>query len=237
MKSFNNVSMLALSALILSGCSSTLSENVKTAGLHASYSISSEGGSQATCDVTFTVGGGTGTSVELSGDDKVTCNGYAMTSWKEPVSNKTHYIVNVPAEPGANLTVTFTRKGERPYRATVVLPNSIILHSPQNGDVIKKGTNVVATWTPDTDKSSDIFGMLRYDLPNGNPEIFTQTSPAPDVGTMTFPTTDKGMDSTTAGSVRAEVYFLRSKIGDSSPGLKTSILATLSTTVNIQLVE
>jgi hypothetical protein len=237
MKSFNDVSMFALIALILSGCSSTLSENVKTAGLNARYSISSDGGNQATCDIVFSVGGGTGTVVELSGDDKVTCNGYATSSWKEPVSNKIHYIAGVPAQPGGNYTVTFTRKGERPYHANVALPNLIALHSPQNGDVIKKGTAIVATWVPDSDSSSDISGVLRYDLVNGNPMMILRSSPAPDSGMMTWSASDTAMDSANMGTVQARILIMRSKVGDASPGLKTSISSTLSTQINIQLVD
>ena len=66
--------VLGILTLLLTACSTTDSENVNTEGIYAVFTIQEDG-----ANATFYVGGITGTVLQLSSGDSVTCNGNALS--------------------------------------------------------------------------------------------------------------------------------------------------------------
>ena len=153
MRILKTIKVIGIGVLFVMGCAKTSSDNIKTSGFYATYSISTAATSPtiAICSASFSVEQG-GTYIELGTADTVTCNGQSMT--KSVVLGIVNYSANLTATVGSNYTVVLTRSGESPYSASVTLPAAIVTTAPSVGFSQAKGIGLTYTWTPTVNLSN-----------------------------------------------------------------------------------
>lgn len=226
--------MMAISFMMMA-CSKTDSDDVKTSGFYATLSVDGNNSNQVTCRATFQVGGATGTYLDLSSGDTVTCNGQSMS--RSEFLGMITYTATATYQVGATYSIVLTRAGESPYTATAVLPEAITVTSPTEGQSVTKGTAPTATWTSAVDAGAEMAVTLSYTVNSENSPSFTQTDTAPEQGTLGWSTTQTQVSPPQAGSWSGKFRFVRSKVGSMPAGLDGSVRATQSIERNISLVD
>lgn len=147
MKGFLLTSIALLTA-VLSACSTTKSDNVDTAGIYAVFAVS-EDGANARGDATFYVGGTTGTVLQLSAGDSITCNGNTMSENQDLFGKYYYYSGCGTLTAGATYTLVFTRNGDdgvETYSSSVVMPAAVTVTSPSGGASYTRGQTIPVTW-------------------------------------------------------------------------------------------
>lgn len=219
------------------GCAKTQSENVKTSGIYVSYSLQGNSAGAASCSVTFQVGGGTGTYLELSGGDSVTCNGQSMS--KNEVLGIVTYTSSVSYSPGSTYTVRFQRPSEAPYVSTVSLPDPIVVQSPAMHAAIKKGTVLPVQWVKSNTSLDRMSVRLSFDIVSAgvtNSHSFSKTDGPVETGFTSFTAAETSPVLST-GPWSAKVNWHRYRYGSMPSGLDGHITASQSTEVPVQLVD
>jgi hypothetical protein len=243
--------LLTLSGIVfmVTGCSSTPSENVKTTGISASYSVESNDGAQATCSARFFVGGSTGTVLDLTSGDSVTCNGQAMARQQDPLTHMITYSAQLAAQAGSTYTIVFTRSGEAPYNSSVVLPRSLTVTSPASGARLKKNKALDLVWNADSDSTTFVDAALSFATTSPSQEasdskstttssnLIAGRAPAPDPGALTLDAPSTAPTTMSAGDISAQLRLSRIKRGVMSNGLSGSIQATQNSSINLVLVD
>jgi hypothetical protein len=100
--------------------------------------------------------------IELSGSDKLVCNGTGMENQK---TNDTTYQVVQEYKPGDVYKIEFFRKGEKYYSGSVVLPEKVQILNPIADSTYKTGNILTISWTssqPDSGIQTEVLGGYTY---------------------------------------------------------------------------
>lgn len=227
-------SVLLLSALSLlaAACSKTTSDNVKTSGVYASYSVQARDTNRVECVVRFQVGGGTGTSLELAGADHVTCDGQPMT--KSEVLGLVTYSVELPYRMGHDYEVRFTRPDEPAYTARAVLPEPLLDVSPAAPVSLPKGTPLTVSWRPSTDPADEMIGYLQFSTQSSS-HVRYRADNAPENGSLVFDGEATSLTPAVAGTWNGNVQIVRRRQGAMPAGLAGSITGEQTRTIGVTL--
>jgi hypothetical protein len=220
---------------LLQGCSNTESENVKTSGFYATYTLTAEGTSTATCQATFQVGGSTGTYLDLNSGDSVTCAGQSMS--RGEFLGMITYTATVNAVAGQAYDIVLNRSGESPYTSTVVLPSAVSGNNPSTTTSYQKGSAVTASWTPSTNTTEDMMSVTLYYEAGSESASPSYDDTAPESGTMVFGSSDTNRFPSVTGTYSGKVKFKRTRNGVLAPGLEGRIYSTQSKEVVIQMID
>ncbi len=213
------------------GCSSTASDNVKTSGIYASYSVDGNSISTATCTVILRVGGVTGTYLDLSASDQLTCDGQAMS--KSSLLGIITYSASVSYSVGKSYEIVLTRSGETPYSSTVSLPEAVNITSPTSGTSFSKGSAITTTWSLPTTTAGGAY--VSISASSGGSSYSKNYSQTNELGTYTFAATDSQSESMPVGSWSGTIQVQRYISGTLASGLSGTILGTQSKSVAITL--
>ncbi len=234
--------LLAL-AQILTACSDTTSDNIKTSGLYSNYSVTNNTGSRAGtvhCQAVFHVGGSTGTYVILNSGDSVTCNGQGMSYSKDPILNQVVYSLDVPATADGNYNIVLSRPNEGPYASSVRLPAGIQPLAPTINTNIHKGTAFNVQWVANTTSSSSMSISLSYYYQENGETVqaiaYAPTS-QPESGSAWFTSSDTAGNPSATGTWPATLTLSRTNFGSMASGLNGGISASQSVNVNVNLVD
>lgn len=226
--------LIAALALFSVACSKTTSDNVKTSGVYATYTVQAHGSDRVDCSVRFQVGGGTGTSLELTGSDQVTCEGQPMT--KSEAFGIVTYSASLPYIPNYNYRVEFTRPQEPVYTAQVSLPEPILNVSPSAPVTLKKGTPLTVTWTPSLDPQAEMTAYLQYATGESTHGRYRSDS-APENGVLEFNGEATSLTPNVLGNWSGTLRITRRRQGQMPMGLAGAISGEQSRVVDVTLVD
>ena len=233
MKSPNALFLAALS-LFAVACSKTTSDNVKTSGVFASYSVQAQDTNRVECLVRFQVGGGTGTSLELAGADDVTCDGRAMT--KSEAFGVVTYSVSLPYRTGYDYQVQFTRPNEPAYVATASLPEPILNVSPAAPVILRKGDRLAVTWTPSLNPLDEMTAYLEFSTGSSS-HLRYRNDTAPENGVLEFDAAATSLNPNVPGQWNGNVKIHRRRQGRMPYGLAGAISAEQTRSVGVTLTD
>lgn len=221
-------------SVLLAGCAKTESENIKTSGFFAGYtvSVSSATPTTASCSASFTVEEG-GTYIDLSDSDTVTCNGETMV--KTVLGNIVSYSKSFSTvTPGATFTIVLTRSGESPYSASVTLPQAVVVTAPSSSFSQAKGAALDFSWTVSSDVGDAMY-VTTERVTSGDtkcPYAASYLDSAPEAGSGTFGSSEMALPTDgTTGACSMNVNFERSRTGTMPSGLNGRIRALQSASV------
>jgi len=228
MKGLLLTSIVLLTGLI-AACSTTKSDNVDTDGIYAVFAVS-ESGASARGDATFYVGGSTGTVLQLSAGDSVTCNGNAMSENQDLFGKYYYYGACGSLTAGASYTFVFTRNGDNgteTYTSTVVLPAAVSVSSPSNGASFTRGQTIPVNWTAGSDTVEvSISGSGTSASGSGSTTYSRSYGSLPDNGAYTILGADTDPDDTISGVISNGIITVsRTRSGSMASGLDGSISA------------
>jgi hypothetical protein len=212
------------------GCSTTNSDNVNTEGFYVVFELTADG-ANTRGDATFYVGGLTGTVVQLSAGDSVTCNGNPMNE-SQDLFNRYYYWGGCGAlTVDATYTFVFTRStasGDEVYTSTVTMPEALTLTSPGDGSTHNRGAPINVTWTAGSDS---IVLRLTGDGDSaespGSTTTFSATEGAQaDDGVASFTGTQTNPDSINGAITNARIMGTRSRDGSMDPLLAGTVSAS-----------
>lgn len=217
------------------GCSKTASDNVKTSGFYATYRITGNNQNSATCTATFQVGGPTGTYLDLSSTDSITCDGQSMN--RSEFAGIVSYSANVTYVVGKTYDIVLSRAGEGDYISSAVLPEAISGYSPSGAPSYQKGSPINISWTPSSSNSDNIYVYLNYTA-NGSSYSYSENDTAPESGVGTgFSTTETQVSPPVTGTWNATLKFQRYRDGIMSSELDGNMLAEQQITVSVTLTD
>lgn len=229
--------MMILMSLLIISCAKTKSDNIKTSGFYANYSVT---GSQAntalvSCSASFQVESG-GTYIDLSSGDSVTCNGQSMS--RSELAGIVTYSASVAYQVGGTYEIVLTRTGESPYSSTVTLPEAVTGISPTSGSY-SKGAQINYSWTPSSTSSDEMiiqFNRVTSASPSPCPRSDSNYDTSPEDGSGAFGTNQTALPSDgIAGACSMQIKWIRARNGTMSSGLNGKIKAYQSNEANITL--
>jgi len=146
-----HILMLCL-AILISGCGSTSSENVKSQGIFARIIVKSDNNATRV-DTTLTVGSSLGTNLVLSGADnlKATARGVTQVLTKSKdlfgdVSYTTTFNFNAP---NTEVVVSLERPNDTSCpNSRVLMPDPFSVTAPAPGQVFTSQSTIPVNWTP-----------------------------------------------------------------------------------------
>ena len=218
---------LLLGATLISGCSSTTSDNVTTEGINADIDVFANGSGRTFVDAELEVGDGLGaTSLRLVAGDRltVTANGIQKTMTEDAsVIGRFRYEATFDFDDaGTMFTVAFSRNnGVNAPNSNVTLPEGFVVQSPQNNDVFSQADDVPIEWTPNgTTITPDIDVSLSCTTTAG--VVFTASqnvTMSGDTGVVSLPVASVIPIGTldTTRLCEGEVHFSRWRRGNLDP--------------------
>lgn len=219
----------------LGACSNTESENVKTSGFYATYTLFAEGASTATCQATFQVGGSTGTYLDLNSGDSVTCDGQSMV--RSEFLGMIMYTATVTATVGKTYDVVLTRSGEPTYTSSVVLPEAVAGTTPATTTNYTKGSVINTSWTPSSNTTEDSMTVtLTYDAGEHSASASADDT-APESGTIGFGSSDTNQYSSVTGTFGGKITFKRKRVGAMASGLEGVVYSQQKLEVPVNLTD
>jgi len=139
------------SAVLIIGCGSTSSENVKSQGISARINVNANNNT-TTVDTTLTVGSPFGTNLVLGGADslRATARGVTQTLTKSQslfvTSYTTTFNFNVP---GTEVVVALDRPNDQSCpNSRVLMPDPFSVTSPSPDQAFTSQSTIPVNWTP-----------------------------------------------------------------------------------------
>lgn len=228
------LTLLSLVGLLLVSCSKTESDNVKTSGFYVTYSVQGNNQNSVSCTATFQVGGSTGTYLDLSSGDTITCNGNSMS--RSEFLGMITYTATVPYSVGGTYTLVLSRTGESAYSSSVVLPEAIAGMNPSSATSYTKGTGLSAAWTPSSNAADGMNVYLRYTAA-GTGYYYSQNDTSPENGVVGFSSAETQLQPPVAGTWSGSIEYSRTRAGTMATELSGTITAYQEVTVSISLVD
>ena len=151
---FSNLIILVI--LVSSGCSSTTSDNVKTSGIYAIFTIQNKYGQDiVTAKASLQVGGITGSYIELVGDDELYCDDKKLSTSK-PGLGIIEYVAQLPKKkPGEKYVFKFKRKDEE-HTIEVVQLKDLHITEPAQSQSFKISQDIKIKWEPTSTENIDL---------------------------------------------------------------------------------
>jgi len=218
---------ILIGAVLLSGCSSTTSDNVTTEGINADIDVFANGSGRTFVDAELEVGDGLGgTSLQLVAGDRltVTANGIQKTMTEDAsIIGRFRYEASFDFDDaGTMFTVSFSRNnGVNAPNSNVTLPEGFVVQSPQGNDVFSQADDVPIQWTPNgTTITPDIDVSLSCTTTGG--VVFTASqdvATSGDTGVASLPIASVIPIGTldTTRLCEGEVHFSRWRRGNLDP--------------------
>jgi len=185
--------VLAIPAIMISGCGSTKSENVKSSGINAKIVLTADSHSTKV-ETTLSVGSSRGTSLEIDGSDslKATARGVTQTLAKErdlfgDFSYTTTFDFSVP---DTEVVVSFDRpKDTSCPNSRVLMPDPFTLTAPSSGQVFTSQSSIAVNWTPAGPASGtvDVDFSTSCTATNGSAVSRSRTITSADNGATSVP--------------------------------------------------
>jgi len=218
---------ILIGAVLISGCSSTTSDNVTTEGINADIDVFANGSGRTFVDAELEVGDGLGgTSLQLVAGDRltVTANGIQKTMTEDAsIIGRFRYEASFDFDDaGTMFTVSFSRNnGVNAPNSNVTLPEGFVVQSPQGNDVFSQADDVPLQWTPNgTTITPDIDVSLSCTTTGG--VVFTASqdvATSGDTGVASLPIASVIPIGTldTTRLCEGEVHFSRWRRGNLDP--------------------
>jgi len=218
---------ILIGAVLISGCSSTTSDNVTTEGINADIDVFANGSGRTFVDAELEVGDGLGgTSLQLVAGDRltVTANGIQKTMTEDAsIIGRFRYEASFDFDDaGTMFTVSFSRNnGVNAPNSNVTLPEGFVVQSPQGNDVFSQADDVPIQWTPNgTTITPDIDVSLSCTTTGG--VVFTASqdvATSGDTGVASLPIASVIPIGTldTTRLCEGEVHFSRWRRGNLDP--------------------
>lgn len=148
---------LVVSVFYFFGCSTTTSDNVKTSGIYAIFTIENlYGKPNVTAKATLQVGGITGSYIELVGDDELFCDDKKLSVQKVPGVNMIIYTADLPKKnPGEKYVFKFKRSGEE-HLIEVTQLKEIHITQPEQSASFKINQDIKIKWEPVSTERIDL---------------------------------------------------------------------------------
>lgn len=233
MKTTLGMLLLAICGVSIS-CSNTNSDNVKTSGFYVTYTVRGNNQNSVSCTATLQVGGSTGTYLDLSGGDSVTCNGNSMS--RSEFLGMITYSATVPYSVGGTYTVVLNRSGETPYSSTAVLPEAIANMNPSSATSYTKGNPISPSWTSSASALDGMVVTLNYSA-GGSSYSYQQNDTAPENGVVGFSSGQTQLTPAVAGPWTGSIEYSRRRTGSMAVGLSGTITASQVATVSVTLTD
>ena len=166
--------------LALFSCSKVNSDLVKSEGLYFNTSVTRKAGSLK-CLTTLNVGGSTGTFVDITGSESLTCNGLPMKRFSN-VANQIWYEVVLPIGTVSPFEVVFDRPKEK-LKATATMPEEIQEVAAIRTD-LNIGLDIPIAWKPSSDSKDVMVVYLTLTSSSGVTKSITLTDTAPETGNL-----------------------------------------------------
>lgn len=232
-----NLSKIVLCFLFLIslGCAKTDSDNVKTSGFYVTYKITGNNQNSATCNSSFQVGGVTGTYLDLSTGDSITCDGQAMS--RSDFAGIVTYSANVAYQAGKTYNFVLTRANEGTYTSSAVLPSTIGGYSPSGNPSIQKGSPINLLWTASNDAFDTMDIVLRYSAGSSS-YSFYRSDTFPEVGAgLGFGSSETQVSPAVAGNWLGSITFSRRRTGNMDVLLSGTVEAAQEFKVDLTLTD
>ena len=221
--------------LIIQGCAKTNSDNVKTSGFYATYKITANNQNSATCTSTFQVGGLTGTYLDLSAGDSITCDGQAMS--RSDFAGIVTYSAIVAYQVGKTYNFVLMRVGEGSYTSSAVLPAVISGNSPSGNPSIHKGSPINLLWTVSNNVFDSMDITLSYSTGTSSYSYYKSDS-FPELGSgLGFGSSETQVSPAVAGNWLGSITFKRRQSGTMDVLLSGTVEAVQELKVDLTLID
>jgi hypothetical protein len=141
-----------LPLVILAGCSVTPSDEVETGRLWARIQAAQHGTDTVAVQAMLTVGGPTGTVVDLVGEDHMEVEGVEMTEWTDSVTDYHWNRAVIDATPDAMYQVTLVR-ADAVIPTVVTVPSEPLITGTEPSGAVGWNEPLTITW--DTSEPGD----------------------------------------------------------------------------------
>ncbi len=211
----------------LMGCSKTRSTAIATSEIYATYSVAGNSADQLTCSAVFQVGGGTGTYIEMDGEDTAICS----NGTTEVTLNKTtdflgiveYSTTSLAYDAAKTYTLTFKRKAGETHAANATLPPAVVINSPAAASEQTKGAILNFTFTAATSSAIDATLSWSTSGKNGSTgHALTESGIGAFSATETKTLDSKG--ATVSGNISGTIKIERSLTGTFPSTLKGGII-------------
>jgi hypothetical protein len=162
------------------GCAVVESESVKTDGMWAHFVAEHHPNDRAVVLASLWVGERGGTVIDLTGEDKMLCNGVKMTEYEEEFTNIHWTGAELSPDPNNEYVFSFVRADEQ-VDTVVVTPDIPTISDPSPMDVFTAGEQITVTW--DASQPGDYVNFFQYGNCIKDKWIFEK----PDTGSYTLP--------------------------------------------------
>lgn len=220
--------------LIICSCSKTESSYVETEGFYVSYSVVGNNQNSATCTVTFQVGGPTGTYLDLSSGDSITCDGSSMA--RSEFLGIVSYTANVSYRPQGQYELIFNREGEGNYISTLTLPEPITGMVPSSSQTYQKANPISVLWNTSSNSEDGMRAYLNYSAGTTS-YTFSKNDTSPESGSLGFSSTETQTQIPSSGTWTGSIKLSRYLSGSMASGLSGTIVGKQETSVSIQLID
>ena len=238
--------LLLSMGILISGCGSTHSENVKSQGIFARIIAKAENNSTKV-DTTLSVGSSRGTTLEIDGSDslKATARGVTQTltktSFLGDISYTTTFDFNVPS---TEIVVSFERSKDTSCpNSRILMPDPFTVTAPSSGQAFTSLSSIDVNWTPANPVSGTISVSFstRCTAAGGSAVRRSSTFSYVDTGTTSVPVTSvlptESYDKTQSCSCDIEVSRTANGTLDPNYGEGGSITGSQVRTVSIVLQQ
>lgn len=156
------IGLLGLMALGFLGCNNEKveSEDIRTSGIYAVFGVLATGNGKATASAELRVGGDSGTIVELTGEDKLTCTATAPEAdpnAKTLAKDGNAYQATFSGEAGDTEFLFALSRGDEDEGApnsSVTMPDPFAIAGVTATEAVSRATALTVTWDASATKDS-----------------------------------------------------------------------------------
>lgn len=145
------IGLIALFALGVCGCKNEKveSEDIRTSGIWASFVVTATGNGKSSVESELRVGGGSGTIVELTGEDKLVCT---VGDTKKTLNKDGNFYKYTFTGDEGNTTFVFafnrSDEDETAPNSNVTLPDPFTITGVTSTQEVSRGAQLVVAWEP-----------------------------------------------------------------------------------------
>lgn len=238
--------LLFCTTILIYGCSTTSSENVKSQGIYAFIVVEAVDNTATGVAVTLNVGSATGTALILNGSDSLiaTARGVTQTLTKtRDVFGLVYYITTFNFNvPGTEVVVSLSRPQDTSCpNSHVLMPDPFTVTAPSSGQSFNSQDTITVNWTP----AAPAAGTINIDIStrctaaDGSRVDYSKSLTPGDTGTTSIPVASvlpvDSYDRTQACTCNVDVSRTADGILDPNYGEGGAIMADQSRMVSLVL--
>jgi hypothetical protein len=217
---------VAAGVALVGGCQSTNSENVKTAGMAATFRTTDALSGNVAAHAQFKIGS---SYIDLSGGDALYCDGIKLGK-SEGAFNEINYDATVPRRtPGDVYVFEFVRPATGEDHASyAIAPEPVVITAPSNGTLATSAVPLVVRWAVATQGGISISVT--------GPDVTTHRySVGTALGTFTIPGGDLACAANLTACTRT-LTVTRTVVGSGDPDFESaSVESITASSVDIQI--